>query len=88
MDNIVYFSMCTVAFRRMMSAWLRFDILFKLSKYWTMQKEALKVIHGTTHEVIRKRKLQMKDNPNLRQILEGDEDFSKYTLFAELIQGY
>lgn len=42
-----------------------------------MQKEALEIIHGTTYEVIRKRKSQMKENPNLKFFSEGDEELSK-----------
>ncbi|XP_078045877.1 cytochrome P450 4g15-like [Augochlora pura] len=49
-------NMCDIIHRRHYNVNLRFDMLFKFSKFSQMQKEQIGIIHNLTSNVIRKRK--------------------------------
>lgn len=64
--------LCTVAFKRMRTLWLRVDFLYQMTKWSKMQEDALKIIHGQTMDVIQKRKLEIQKDPELKLNLEND----------------
>lgn len=47
--------MCHVANQRMFKVWLMNDLIFKLSNYAKIQENALRILHQTTDNVIKKK---------------------------------
>nr|ACI25368.2 CYP4CC1 [Liposcelis bostrychophila] len=64
--------MCTVAFKRMRTLWLRSDFLFRMSPWAKVHDDALSLIHSQTRDVIKKRKQELERNPDLRLTMEND----------------
>lgn len=53
--------MCKVVNMRAFKIWLMTDFLLNLTKYGTMQKKALAILHGTTNQVIKNRREELKN---------------------------
>lgn len=63
---------------RSVNVFLHSDFLYMLSKYARMERKALKIIHGTTNDVIRTRKAEFKNNKNVPTFsIDEDKDISK-----------
>lgn len=66
---------------RLFKVWLMPDLLFKLSKYYKIQQDSLKILHGTTENVIKQRREELKkrkDDDN-----KDDESFCKHSMMYD-----
>lgn len=54
--------MCMIVAMRLFKVWLMPDLFFKMSSYYKMQQDALKVLHGTTENVIKQRRKELQEN--------------------------
>ena len=65
-----------IAMARILRPWLFSDIVFALSAFKTSQNECLKVLHGMTNSVIRKRRQELKAELAIQSTEGSKEDES------------
>lgn len=66
--------MCTVVNLRAFKIWLMTDFLLNLTKYGAMQKKALAILHGTTNEVIKRRREELKNKKSKTDLTPKTDD--------------
>lgn len=64
---------------RAFQPWLMPDLLFSMSKYATIQKEALAVLHGHTRDTIRQRREAIRAK-KAGETTQVEDDLSKFIL--------
>ncbi|CAG9771770.1 unnamed protein product [Ceutorhynchus assimilis] len=74
-----------IAMARGFSIWKGKDILFKLTKDYKKQEENLKIMHGFTNSVIKKRKEELQNNKNLEQLEEDSLGRKRKLAFLDLL---
>ncbi|XP_013135274.1 PREDICTED: cytochrome P450 4g15 [Papilio polytes] len=70
--------MCDIIHQRHYKFWMRFDAVFKFTKFFEKQKELLNIIHGLTNKVIKNKKEKYIENkakgiipPTLEEITQN-----------------
>jgi len=63
---------------RAFQPWLMPDILFSVSKYGALQKQALSVLHTHTRETIQHRRQEMKAKKISQENKDTNDEFSKW----------
>ncbi|GLG98487.1 Probable cytochrome P450 4d14 [Gryllus bimaculatus] len=58
-------SMCELLMQRSSKPWLYVDFIYRLTHLGWKERNNLKVLHGMTNEVIRRRKKQLQEDPTL-----------------------
>nr|ALX81393.1 cytochrome P450 [Liposcelis entomophila] len=78
-------TMCKIISMRMFKVWLMPDLLFKMSKYYKMQQDALKILHGTTEKVIKQRRQELREKKDGNKKTEDDFYERKKLGFLDLL---
>ena len=66
--------MCKVVNMRAFKIWLMTDFLLNLTKYGAMQKKALAILHGTTNQVIKNRREELKNKKSQPDLTPKEDD--------------
>ncbi|GLG98484.1 Cytochrome P450 4C1 [Gryllus bimaculatus] len=74
--------MCEIYVKRSTSPWLYPQHVYNLSSYYRRERKNLKILHGMTNEVIKRRKRQLDEDPTLLE--ENVDELGKNKIYKKL----
>ena len=70
--------MCYIVNKKIFCWYLRFDLIFRFTKYYKIQKKALNILHSTTENIIKHRKQELATRKESEKNENKEDEFCKF----------